>query len=76
MKRRAADRRIGKEIDDRYGWRRLVQRRLHLTGIGAVQAEIREQHNHVISSPVAYPLRPARVSHGVAAPNDYRRRRF
>src|SRR5215831_5451405 len=45
------DRRIGKEVDNGYLWGQLMQHRLHLTGIGAVQSEIRELHNHGTSLP-------------------------
>ncbi|WP_281406680.1 hypothetical protein [Mesorhizobium sp. B2-3-5] len=41
-----ADRRIGEEIDRGDARRHLVQHSLHLTRVGAVQAEIREQDNH------------------------------
>src|SRR5215831_3231382 len=41
-----AGRRVGEEIDRGYARRHLVQHGLHLTRIGAVQAEIREQNNH------------------------------
>ena len=46
---RIADRRIGEEVDSGYARRHLVQHRLHLTRIRAVQPKIREQHNHVVS---------------------------
>src|SRR5262249_7043930 len=49
-----AGRRIGEEVDRRYARRDAMQHRLHLTRIGTVQAEIREQHDHLLAR-----LRPA-----------------
>jgi hypothetical protein len=48
-----ADRRIGEEVDNGYVRRHLVQHRLHLARIGALQPEIRKQHNHAINLPSA-----------------------
>jgi hypothetical protein len=44
-----ADRRISEEINQGHAWHHLMQHRLHLTRIGALQPEICEQHNHVLS---------------------------
>src|SRR5262249_40330375 len=44
-----AGRRIGEEVDRRYARHHLVQHRLHLTRVGTVQAEIREQRDHVLA---------------------------
>jgi hypothetical protein len=46
-----ADWRIGEQVDNGYARRHLVQHRLHLTCIRAVQPKIREQRNHGISLP-------------------------
>src|SRR5262249_52670066 len=70
--------RIGEEVNKGNARRHLVQHRLHLTRIGAVQPEIREQHNHVYSLPprsahrnfttvvadLAYGVRPRRLEQG------------
>jgi hypothetical protein len=40
---------LAEKIYCRNAWRHLAQHRLHLARIGALQAEIREQHNHVVS---------------------------
>ena len=45
-----ADWSIGEEVDNGYAWRHLMQHRLHLARIGAVQPEICEQHDQVINS--------------------------
>jgi hypothetical protein len=46
-----AGRGIGEQVDNWYGRRHLMQHCLHLTGIGAVQPEIRDEHNHIGNSP-------------------------
>jgi hypothetical protein len=55
-----------KKVDNGYARRPLMQHRLHLTRIGAVQPEIREQHNQVINSSAvlwdASHLRPGRLA--------------
>ena len=48
-----------------YARRHLVQHRLHLTRIRAVQPKIREQHNHVVGLPkCSGALQRSRVSNG------------
>jgi hypothetical protein len=60
-----ADWRIGEEVDNGYARGHLVQHRLHLTRIRAVQPKIREQRNHVVSLPnCGGALQRSRVSKG------------
>jgi hypothetical protein len=46
----------GEEVDRRYARRDAMQHRLHLTRIGTLQSEIREQHDHVLARVRPTPL--------------------
>ena len=57
-----AGRRVGEEIDDGNARRHLMQYRLHLSGIGALQPEVGEQYDHAEYFYVVVPVSRMRCS--------------